>query len=97
MELQASIQTLEERLTQRMQQMLTQTPTPEPVRVGQRPPQQASQAVQLTPAVEAAQPASMQMLPYLLVLTNVLFLLLIGALVWLWAHRREREERLQRL
>ena len=40
-ELQTSIQNLEERLTQRMQHMLTQTPTPEPVRVGQPVPSAA--------------------------------------------------------
>jgi Flp pilus assembly protein TadB len=39
----------------------------------------------------------MLMVPYLLVLTNALVLLLIGALVWLWVRRRDREERLQRL
>ena len=96
-ELQASIQNLEERLTQRMQQMLSQTPTPEPVRVGQRPLQPASPPLQPTPAVEVAQPVSVLMVPYLLVLTNALVLLLIGALVWLWVRRRDREERLQRL
>ena len=96
-ELQASIQNLEERLTQRMQQMLTQTPTPEPVRVGQPPLQPALPPPQPTPAVEAAQPVSMLMVPYLLVLTNALVLLLIGTLVWLWMRRRDREERLQRL
>ncbi len=94
-ELQASIQNLEERLTQRMQQMLTQTP--EPVRVGQRPPQQALAVAQSTPAVEAAQPVSLLMVPYLPVLTNALLLLLVGALVWLWLRRRDRAERMQRV
>lgn len=96
-ELQASIQHLEERLTQRMQQMLAQTPTPEPVRVGQRPLQQAPQVTQLPPTGEAAPLASLVMVPYVFVLTNILGLLLIGGLVWLWVRRREREERLQRL
>lgn len=96
-ELQASIQNLEERLTQRMQQMLAQTPTPEPVRVGQRPLQPAPPMAQLPTLVEAAPPVSALMVPYLLVLTNILVLLLIGGLVWLWVRRRDREERLQRL
>jgi Tfp pilus assembly protein FimV len=96
-ELQASIQSLEERLMQRMQHMLIQTPTPEPVRVGQRPLQQAPQAVQQTPTVEAAQPASTQLVPYLLGLTNALCLVLIGVLGWLWLRHRDRAERLQRL
>jgi len=96
-ELQTSIQNLEERLTQRMQQMLTQTPTAEPVRVGQRPLQPAPPATQPSPAAEMEQPVSIQIVPYLLVLTNALGLLLIGALVWLWLRRRDREERLQRL
>jgi hypothetical protein len=95
MELQASIQNLEERLTQRMQHMLTQTPTPEPVRVGQRLLQPASPPPLPGSAVEVAQPVPVLMVPYLLVLTNVL--LLISTLVWLWVHRRDREERLQRL
>ncbi len=94
-ELQASIQNLEERLTQRMQHMLTQTPTPEPVRVGQRPPQPVAPPPLPGSAVAVAQPVSVLMVPYLLVLTNVL--LLIGTLGWLWVHRRDRQERLQRL
>jgi hypothetical protein len=93
-ELQASIQSLEERLTQRMQHMLAQTP--EPVRVGQRPLQQAA-AVQPTLAMEVAQPASLFMVPYLLMLTNALLLVLVGALVWLWLRRRDRLERMQRV
>ena len=94
-ELQASIQNLEERLTQRMQQMFAQTP--EPVRVGQRPLQQAPAAAQSTLAVEAAQPASLVMVPYLLMLTNALLLVLVGALVWRWLRRRDRLERMQRV
>ena len=94
-ELQASIQNLEERLTQRMQQMLS--PTPEPVRVGQRLPQPALVSAQPPPAVEAAQPVSLLLVPYLLVLTNALLLLLVGVLVWLWLRRRDREERMQRV
>ena len=86
-ELQASIQSLEERLTQRMQQMVTQTPTSEPVRGGQRP---------LHPALPPPQPTPARV-PYLLVLTNALVLLLIGALAWFWVHRRDQEERWQRL
>jgi len=60
-ELQESIQNLEERLTQRIQQMLTQTP--ESVRFGQRPTQSASPVAQPPPAVEAAQPASLLLVP----------------------------------
>lgn len=96
-ELQASIQSLEERLTQRMQQILLQTSTPEPVRVGQRPSQLMLSASPLTPAVEATQPASLLLVPYLLVLMNLLLLLLVGALVWFWLRRRERVERMQRI
>ena len=96
-ELQASIQSLEERLTQRMQQLLLQTSPPEPVRVGQRPPQPMLLTSQLTPAVEATQPASLSLVPYVLVLTNLLLLLLVGALVWFWLRRRERAERMQRI
>lgn len=96
-ELQASIQNLEERLTQRMQHMLAQTPTPEPVRVGQRSLQPAPPVAQLPTLVQAAPPVSALMVPYVLVLTNILVLLLIGGLVWLWVRRRDREERLQRL
>ena len=94
-ELQASIQSLEERLTQRMQHMLLQTP--EPVRVGQRPllPTLASAPAPL--AAAAAQPASLSLVPYLLVFTNALLLLLAGALIWLWLRRRERVERMQRV
>ena len=91
-ELQASIQSLEERLTQRMQHMLAQTP--EPVRVGPRPLQQAA-AAQPTLAVEAAQPASLFMVPYLLMVTNALLLVLVGAFVWFWFRRRDRLERMQ--
>ena len=86
-ELQASIQNMEERLTQRMQQIVTQTPTSEPVRGGQRPLQPGLPSPQPTPA----------RVPYVLVLTNALVLLLIGALAWFWVHRRDREERWQRL
>ena len=96
-ELQASIQSLEERLTQRMQQLLMQTSIPEPVRVGQRPPQPAPPASSPTPAVPTTQSASLLLAPYLLVLTNMLLLLLVGALVWLWLRRRERAERMQRV
>jgi pilus assembly protein FimV len=92
-ELQASIQSLEERLTQRMQQMLSQAP--EPVRIGQ-PPLQQSLASAPAPAA-AAQPVSMFPVPYLLVFTNALLLLLAGALLWLWLRRRERVERMQRV
>ena len=94
-DLQASIQSLEERLTQRMQQMLAQTP--EPVRVGQRPAQPAPASAQPPAAVEAAQPVSLLLVPYLLVLTNALLLLLVGVLVWLWLRRRDRVERMQRV
>ena len=94
-ELQASIQSLEERLTQRMQQMFAQTP--EPVRVGQRLLQPAPAAAQPTLAVEAAQPASLVMVPYLLMLMNALLLVLVGALVWRWWRRRDRLERMQRV
>jgi len=92
-ELQASIQSLEERLTQRLQYMLSQTP--EPVRVGQRLPQQVLASAQPPLVVEAAQPVSLLMVPYLLVLTNALFLLLAGVLLWLWWRRRDRVERMQ--
>jgi pilus assembly protein FimV len=94
-ELQASIESLEERLTQRMQQMLSQTP--EPVRVRPRSPQPASASAQLPAAMEAAQPVALLLVPYLLVLTNVLLLLLVGVLVWLWLRRRDRVERMQRV
>jgi hypothetical protein len=92
-ELQVSIQHLEERLTQRMQQMLLQTS--EPVRVGQRLPQQVLASAQPSLIVEAAPPVSLLMVPYLLVLTNVLLLLLAGVLIWLWWRRRDRVERMQ--
>jgi pilus assembly protein FimV len=92
-ELQASIQSLEERLTQRMQHMLLQAS--EPVRIGQRPLQQ-SPASAPAPAA-AAQPVLMFPVPYLLVLTNAVLLLLAGALLWLWLRRRERVERMQRV
>jgi hypothetical protein len=94
-DLQASIQSLEERLTQRMQQMLSQTP--EPVRVGQRPAQPAPASAQPPAAAEAAQPVSLLLVPYLLVLTNALLLLLVGVLIWLWLRRRDRVERMQRV
>jgi pilus assembly protein FimV len=93
-ELQASIQSLEERLTQRMLQMLSQSP--EPVRVGQRPPQQGLASAQTPPTAAAAQPVSLLFVPYLLVLTNALLILLVGALIWLWWRRRDRVERMQR-
>jgi pilus assembly protein FimV len=94
-ELQASIQSLEERLTQRMQQMLLQAP--EPVRVGQRLPQQGLASAQPSLVMEASQPVSLLMVPYLLVVTNVLLLLLTGVLIWLWLRRRDRVERMQRI
>ena len=94
-DLQASIQSLEERLTQRMQQMLLQTS--EPVRVGQRLPQQGLASAPPPLVMEAAQPVSLLMVPYLLVLTNVLLLLLTGVLIWLWLRRRDRVERMQRV
>ena len=94
-ELQASIQNLEERLTQRMQQLLA--PTPEPVQVGQRPLQPVLASVQAPAVVEAAQPVSLLLVPYLLVLTNALLLLLVGVLVWFWLRQRDREERVQRV
>lgn len=93
MELQASIQSLEERLTQRMQHMLLQTS--EPVRVGQRPLQPTLVSAPAPPAV--VQPVSLLLVPYLLVFTNVLLLLLGGALIWLWLRRRDRVERMQRV
>jgi hypothetical protein len=92
-ELQASIQSLEERLTQRMQQMLLQAP--EPVRIGQRSLQQSPASAPAPMA--AAQPVSLLPVPYLLVFTNALLLLLAGALLWLWLRRRERVERMQRV
>ena len=94
-ELQASIQNLEERLTQRMQQMLL--PTPEPLQVGQRPLQPVLASAQPPAVVEAAQPVSLLLVPYLLVLTNALLLLLVGVLVWFWLRQRDREERVQRV
>jgi len=94
-ELQASIQNLEERLTQRMQQMLA--PSPEPFQVGQRPLHPVLASVQPPPVVEAAQPVSLLLVPYLLVLTNALLLLLVGVLVWFWLRQRDREERVQRV
>jgi hypothetical protein len=92
-ELQASIQSLEERLTQRLQYMLAQTP--EPVQVGPRLPQQVLASAQPPLVVEAAQSVSQLMVPYLLVLTNALLLLLAGVLLWLWWRRRDRVERMQ--
>jgi Tfp pilus assembly protein FimV len=94
-ELQASIQSLEERLTQRMQHMLSQIP--EPVRIGQRPLQQTLASAQAPQATAAAQPVSLFLGPYMLVLTSTLFLLLGGALIWLWLRRRDRVERMQRV
>jgi len=94
-ELQASIQSLEERLTQRMQQILLQTP--EPVRIGQRLPQQALASAQPPLVMEASQSVSLLIVPYLLVVTNVLLLLLTGVLIWLWLRRRDRVERMQRV
>ena len=94
-DLQASIQSLEERLTQRMQQILLQTP--EPVRVGQRLPQQVPASAQPPLVMEASQSVSLLMVPYLLVVTNVLLLLLTGVLIWLWLRRRDRVERMQRI
>ncbi|MDZ7379201.1 MAG: hypothetical protein ONB06_07620, partial [candidate division KSB1 bacterium] len=93
-ELQASIQNLEERLTQRMQQLLVHTSMPEPVRMGQHPTQPVVLTSQMAPAVETMPSV---LLPYLLVLTHVLLLLIAGGLVWFWLNRRERTERLQRL
>jgi pilus assembly protein FimV len=92
-ELQASIQSLEERLTQRLQYMLAQTP--EPVQVGPRLPQQVLASAQPPLVVEAAHSVSQLMVPYLLVLTNALLLLLAGVLLWLWWRRRDRVERMQ--
>ena len=92
-ELQASIQSLEERLTQRMQHMLLQTP--EPVRIGQRPLQQTLASAPAPPAAAAAQPVSLLLVPYLLVVTNAVLLLLAGALLWFWWRRRDRVERMQ--
>ena len=94
-ELQASMQSLEERLTQRMQQMLSQIP--EPVRIGQRPLPQTPASAQAPQAAAAAQPVSLFLVPYMLVLTNALFLLLGGVLIWLWLRRRDRVERMQRV
>jgi hypothetical protein len=94
-ELQASIQSLEERLTQRMQQLLLQTS--EPVRVGQRLPQQVLASAQPPLVMETSQPVSLLMVPYLLVVTNALLLLLTGVLIWLWLRRRDRVERMQRI
>jgi pilus assembly protein FimV len=94
-ELQASIQSLEERLTQRMQQMLS--PTPEPVQVGQRPLQPLLASSQLPAVAETVQPVSVLLIPYLLMLTNALLLLLVGVLVWFWLRQRDRQERVQRI
>jgi hypothetical protein len=94
-ELQASIQSLEERLTQRLQHMLAQTP--EPVRIGQRPLQQTPVSPQAPVAAAAAQPVWLLLVPYLLVLTNALLLLLVGALIWFWWRRRDRVEGIQRV
>jgi pilus assembly protein FimV len=94
-ELQASIQSLEERLTQRMQQMLSQIP--EPVRIGQRPLQQPPASAPAPQATAAAQPVSLLLVPYMLVVTNALFLVLGGVLIWLWLRRRDRVERMQRV
>jgi pilus assembly protein FimV len=94
-ELQTSIQNLEERLTQRMQQMLA--PTPEPVQVGQRPLQPMLASAQPPAVVETTQPVSLLLVPYLLMLTNALLLLLVGVLVWFWLRQRAREERVQRI
>jgi pilus assembly protein FimV len=94
-DLQASMQSLEERLTQRMQQMLSQIP--EPVRIGQRPLQQTPASAPAPQATAAAQPVSLFLGPYMLVLTNALFLLLGGVLIWLWLRRRDRVERMQRV
>jgi len=96
-ELQASIQHLEERLTQRMQQMLLQTQTPEPILVAQRTPQHTLQLAPMPPPGDNAQHSAMTLVPYLLVLTNVLLLILVGALLWLWLRRRDRAARMQRV
>ncbi len=96
-ELQASIQNLEDRLTQRMQQMLLHTQTPEPMLVGQRASQHVLQLTQTPPALEASQSTAMTFVPYLLVLTNILLLVLVGALLWLWLRRRDRVARMQRV
>jgi pilus assembly protein FimV len=93
-ELQASIQNLEERLTQRMQQMLS--PGSAPVQAGHRPLLPVLASAQPSPVVEAAQPASFLLMPYLLVLTNALLLLLVGVLIWFWLRQRDRQERAQR-
>ena len=92
-ELQASIQSLEERLTQRLQYMLAQTP--EPVRLGQRPLPQTPASTQAPTA--AAQPVSQLLVPYLLVVTNALLLVLAGALIWFLWRRRDRVEGMQRV
>ncbi|MGE3537406.1 MAG: FimV family protein [Candidatus Tectimicrobiota bacterium] len=96
-ELQASIQNLEERLTQRMQQMLLQASSPEPILVAQRASQPTLQLTPLPPAVDNTQTATMTLLPYLLILSNVLLMILVGALLWLWFRRRERAARMQRV
>jgi hypothetical protein len=94
-DLQASIQSLEERLTQRMQQMLSQTP--EPVRIGPRTLQQTPASAPAPQATAAAQPVSLLLVPYMLVVTNALVLLCGGVLIWLWLRRRDRVERMQRV
>jgi hypothetical protein len=73
--------------------MLAQTP--EPVQVGPRLPQQVLASAQPPLVVEAAQSVSQLMVPYLLVLTNALLILLAGVLLWLWWRRRDRVERMQ--
>lgn len=92
-DLQASMQNLEDRLTQRMQQMLTQGP--EPVRVGQRANGQIVPLASPTFVVDAATQGTPPLIPYMLVLTNVLLLLLAGVALWLWIRRRDRTERPQ--
>ncbi len=72
-------------------------PTPEPVQVGQRPLQPVLASAPAPAVVEAAQPVSLLLVPYLLVLTNALLLLLVGVLVWFWLRQRDREERVQRV
>jgi pilus assembly protein FimV len=78
-----------------LQQMLS--PTPEPAQGRQRPLQPVLASAQSPPVVEAAQPVSLLLVPYLLVLTNALLLLLVGVLVWFWLRQRDREERVQRV
>jgi Tfp pilus assembly protein FimV len=95
LDLQTSIQSLEERLTQRMQHLITQTT--EPVQIGPRVAQAPAAVGPASAVAEHTQSMLLVLLPYVIVLTNVLLLCLGGGLVWLWLRRRDRAERMQRI